>query len=303
MTLDGPLAQGHGRPMRPGRRLRSLGWGAGALLVLATPGAAWCQEITSDETDRWVPGFAVTSDIVVQGADGSLQNSLRPPEAPNTRFSGSGSFTEPAVGGSLELMSPALLRMPGRPRLFAHGGFSAVFSSTVDLAKEGSPGPFEVPPPVGSPPAESVGGQGSLVSGEIDTLLVTAGAGIAFTFDVAERRFRLKPSFEYVREKVTAEGIVKHVEGPDGGPFTFITMSASGSDAFHGIGAGLELEMDTVRLGPFMISLFLDGKATHLLGNREIDLATTNGADTAAWEAEVHPWLYSGGLGLRFRFA
>src|SRR5262245_5014746 len=289
-------------PMRLRRRHRGLPWGAAALLVLGTPGSAWCQEQPGSEIDRWVPAFAVTSDILVQGAEGSLQNSLRPPEAPNTRFSSNGSFTEPAVGGSLELMSPALLAMPGRPRLFTHGGFSAVFSSDVDLAKEGSPGDFEPPPPLGQPPPEAWGGQGSKTSGEIDTLLITAGVGIAFTFDLAERRFRLKPSFEYVRERVTVEGLVQTVEGPNGGPFDLIVLDASGSDTFHGIGGGLELEMDTVRFGPFMLSLFLDGKATRMLGNRKVELASSAPAGNASWDAEFDPWLYRGGLGLRFRY-
>jgi len=321
MRTDRSLAHRDADPLRLWRRHRALGWGAGALLVVGFPGAAWCQEMAND-LNRWVPAFAVTSDILVQGADGFLQNNLPVTSEGGTggaELSGSGSFTEPAVGGSLELMSPALLPIPGRPRLFAHGGFSAVFSSTVDLEKLGSPGNFEPPtlPPNASRPGSVVGGQGTKTSGEIDTLLVSAGVGLAFTFDVAERRFRLKPSFEYVREKVTVDGLLHHVEGqgfcPGSDPpvscppnpvqgWIFTQLSASGSETFHGIGAGLELEMDTVRLGPFMISLFLDGKATQLLGNRKIELAASQGALTATWDAELHPWLYRGGLGLRFRF-
>jgi hypothetical protein len=302
------------------------------LLVLGNPDAAPCQERASNEIHRWVPSVAVTSDIVVQSNDGFLQNSLRPPTpggTPNTPFKGSGSFTEPAVGGSIELMSPTFLAVPGRPRVFAHGDLAAVFGSNVELAKEGSPGAFEPPPlpPNTGPngiPASAVGGQGSKTSAELDTLLASAGIGLAFTFDVVERRFRLKPSFEYVREKVKVDGELKNVTGryircfnpptaqctvPVVQDFSFTSLSDSGSDAFHGIGAGLELEMDTVRVGPFMLTLFLSGRATQLLGDLEIELAAgapnpaTPCGSTACWSAEPDRWLYRGGAGLRFRFA
>lgn len=321
--------------MRLGRRHRVLGCCAGALLVLWTPGPAWCQE-KADETERWVPAFAITSDILIQSADGSLQNSLRPPGDPNTLVHSSGSLVEPAVGGSLELMSPALLPLPGRPRLFVHGDLSAVFSDTVNVAREGSPGPYDPPPPVEcssfdppqctSPiptnsPGAAVGGQGSRTTAEIDSLLVSAGAGIAFTIDVGERRLRLKPSFEYVREQVTMHGLVQNVtgrficDGPGSCPpatisqmWDFTTLRASRSGTFNGIGAGLELEMDAVRLGPFMLTVFLDGTAAHLLGDRKLELTagdpdpTTPCGSTACWGGEVDPWLYTGGGGLRFRF-
>ena len=51
-------------------------------------------------------------------------------------------------------------------------------------------------------------GQGTRIYAELDPFLLTAGAGIAFTFEVWERTIRVKPSVEYIREELTVTGIV-----------------------------------------------------------------------------------------------
>ena len=83
------------------------------------------------------------------------------------------------------------------------------------------------------------------------------------------------------------------------------------------MGAGLEIEMDTVRAGPFMITLFAGAQGVKLLGDTEVEfseeqilvnppftapLRPNNQPISATWTFEKDPWSYSGGVGVRFRF-
>ena len=84
---------------------------------------------------------------------------------------------------------------------------------------------------------------------------------------------------------------------------------------FQGVGAGLEIEVDTLwRAGPFGISLFMGAQGVKLLGDTEVEFSgsttVTNSAlrptptqtMTADFSFEKDPWSYSGGIGVRFRF-
>ena len=57
---------------------------------------------------------------------------------------------------------------------------------------------------------------------------------------------------------------------PQPGHFIPVTIEDAETKTYHGVGPGLELEVDTVRTGPFMMSLFLAGKAYRVLGDREV---------------------------------
>ena len=66
--------------------------------------------------------------------------------------------------------------------------------------------------------------------------------------------------------------------------------------------------MDTGRFGPLGTSLFLGGRAYHVLGDRSIAFGTSQDYDdvlgmdtaTASFEVEVDPWLYRAHVGIRF---
>ena len=310
-----PSLQAH----RPGAlctrkaRHRPLLCAASGLLVAFAAPAAKGQGSEVDETERWVPAFGALVGVMGWDADGSLVNSLRPPDDPGTPSFGDGVLLYPSVGGTIELSTPALPGIPGRPRLFAHGDVAAVFGSDLDLAREGSPGPFEIPPivPDSDVPANSVGGQGAAVEAELYSPVVSAGAGIAFTFDVGERRLRLKPSVDYIQQRVHASGIVNNVEGnritDSTGQivqdFTFTTLTDGQTKTFHGIGGGLELETDVMRAGSFVMTLSAGVQAYSVLGDRGIELAASDGTNTAAWSVEMAPWILRGGAGIRFRFS
>jgi hypothetical protein len=288
-----------------------------------------------DESELWVPSLAITSGILVEDAEASVASTLRANEDPPF-FDGSGADTliGPLVSGSLELMAPAWGDHWGRPRLFAHAGAGGNFAFERDVAKEGAPGTLELPdsgllvPPVGEPGV--VSGQGSTTSVQPRHLLLSAGGGIAFSFDAWGRRFRIKPSAEYLREEVEVTGVVSGatiddpgvLARPNGNPpipgrpptFNFFNGSGSERQVFHGIGPGLEAEVDVARNGPLIVSVLVSGGAYRILGDRTVEFSaplvqTGSGSTivspphTATWKYKKDPWSYRAHVGIRLRWA
>jgi hypothetical protein len=294
-----------------------------------------------DETERWVPSFSVFSGVLVQDADADLvsgriqgecvattipsdpahcEQQIRPTAPPPTseplplvRIDGDDLMVTPYVGGSLELMTPGLTSLPGRPRFFVHGDAAASFSATRDVAKEGVPDEFAPAEGLEFTAEASILGQGSATSAEVMPLVISGGAGVAFTLDAWGRRIRIKPSVEYVREEIEVEGIVHRAvqtrnmpaprpeDFPDG--FRLIELGGREKQVFHGIGPGLEVEMDTLRAGPFMLAVYLSGNAYTFLGDREVEFSDTNeDGESAEWHFEKNEWAFRGFVGLRFRW-
>jgi hypothetical protein len=250
--------------------------------------------------------------------------------------SGSDLYLTPFVGASLELMTPGVQQIPGRPRLFAHGDASLGFAFDRPVAKEGVPEGATVETPARPTLTETeIKGVGSKTSGEVQTLLLSGGLGAAFTVDAWGRRLRIKPSFEYLREEIQVSGRLVRAFRKNTGlrgnirigapPNSIVTtaapaqflpvidIEAKGTESFHGIGPGLEIEMDAARAGPVMLTLFLTGRAYKMLGDLDVRLEGTDtitdpdlegGSATVAalFDFNIHSWSYLGGLGLRFRW-
>ena len=286
------------------------------------------EEKPKDETERWVPAFSFYSGVLVQDAEGEASSTLLTgPGAPSPLdcldgtttnqvrcpASGDDLMLTPFVAGSVELMTPGLTSVPGRPRLFVHGDAAASFAFTRDLAKESIPGEFEVTGGVKFPTETSILGQGTTTSAEVKPLLLSAGAGVAFTVDAWERRLRIKPSVEYLREEIEVTGVMHRAvedgtvadpiteDFPDG--FRLIELSGSDKRSFHGIGPGLEVEADAARAGPLMLTVYIAGQAYAFLGDLEMEFSDTNEfGETATWSFEKNRWAFRGGVGLRFRW-
>jgi hypothetical protein len=238
-------------------------------------------------------------------------------------------------------MTPAITQGFGKPRFFVHGDVAPSFAFTRALARESSPAscsfadpiPADCAPPTLNPAIRpqvaetTILGQGSETNAEIKPWLFSGGAGVAFTVPVGERRIRIKPSVEYMQEEVEVSGTVHRAVQtacataaatcPGGAfpptanqpppptipNFRGIVLNGSDSKVFHGIGPGLEIEMDTRRAGPFLLALFVSGQAYRFLGDREMSFSAANEfGETAQWDYEHHSWAYRGGVGMRFRF-
>jgi len=253
--------------------------------------------------------------------------------------SGSGLALNSIMGLSAEVMSPGLQFIPGRPRAFLHGDVNAAFGFQRDVAKQGVPTAPRLDANI-DPTTETFAesnwlGTGSKTSSQINTLFFSGGLGAAFTLDAFERRLRIKPSVEYMHESLTVSGQflkVLRVDtgqsaglqiGVPGGPVTSflpslflpaIQIQPSRDQDFHGVGPGLELEMDAARAGPVVLSLFLTGTAYKMLGDLAVHTegtqvipatppyTTTDQSVSVQFDYNIHSWSYRGGAGLRFRW-
>ena len=317
------------------------------LVCLAAARALPAGADPTDETQRWVPSIGLTSGVFAQKADASThstgltynftlrQNSfgqevdtvtqitnanLRPPT------DGDDILVTPFVGGTLELDTPGVQAWPGRPRLFVRGDVAAAFGTERKIAREKTPS--SVPDSFTAQPdtaAEGSEGVGSETTAEVQPFMYSAGAGIAFTIDIGTRRLRIKPSVEYIHEQIDFTGKIIRAVNTDTGitaqqgitakPAVFfgVTLEKDEKQDFQGLGPGLELELDTARVGPFMLSIFTNGRGMKVLGDRKVEWSdsttVTNPAMVpntttfdANWEFEKKPWIFGGGVGIRFRW-
>ncbi len=179
--------------------------------------------------DRWVPSLAISGGVTIQNQDGTSDSFLVDVNSDSTPLrgliEGSDTAVSPFVGGSLEVMSPAL-PLPLRPRLFLSGEILPTFASDRDLAVEGDPGCIRGPEPTapcatkeprdanGDPirakayDEDNANGQGTNTITQVDTLAFGASLGVAFPLQVFERQLRIKPSIGWINYKVEVDGLV-----------------------------------------------------------------------------------------------
>ena len=148
----------------------------------------------------------------------------------------------------------------------------------------------------------SILGQGSRTRIQVRRLVWSAGAGIAFSFDVLGRRIRIKPSFEYLHQEMDLIGVVHravkladrpYVSVVDLRDFRQISLTREEKESYDGIGPGLELEIDAARLGPFVSSVYVMGRGYHLFGDLETTFSQTNEfGETATWTFEPDRWVW-----------
>ena len=254
---------------------------------------------------QWLPALSLGSGLITEKLSGSVTSSARPSAADSTRA------LLPYVSLDGELMTPALTLLPGRPRLFIHGGAGVAFDSDRRLALEGNPGPLVFPSISGLTPIAAVKGQGSSTRSKLEPLLVTAGAGLSFEFSLWGRALRLKPSFEYFRQEMKITSLLSSAETlqPNGiCPCRSVSLAATDKQVSHGIGPGLELELDAARAGPVALTLFVSTQAYRLLNGRTLHAHregtwTTGQPASVTGEARLAPWVYRAGVGLRLRWA
>ncbi len=342
------------------RRTRSSRIALAALCWLVPSGSA-AQDDSLAETERWVPAFAFSFDILGQRSEGAVESDRfigppLPPSAPGCETSpgvfngreclepvrsslqltpnarGHDTTTAALVALSLELMTPKLADIPGRPRLFAQADGSLAYAFQRKLAGEGKPGIMAVPPPPQATNAptnvseQTISGQGNRSFSEVQHGIFSAGAGIAITVNPFGRTVRIKPSFAYLRQEVEFEGLANRaiqIRGsnairPDSlDDFRLLSFSARTTQIQHGIGGGLELEADTQSLGPFLLSVFVSARAYHILGDLDETLCSdqnevgpsfspdaceTGTGEKVTWRFEPDNLAWRGGVGLRFRF-
>jgi hypothetical protein len=124
---------------------------------------------------------------------------------------------------------------------------------------------------------------------------------------------RIKPSFEWLREKIIIEGQVRRLVKDTFGrtppfevsDFRQIILNAKKTKVFHGIGPGLEIEVDSKRAGVFVVSTFMGTRVHRILGNLDVNQTASdeypNGDEAAFYHYRNRRWVYQAYLGFRVR--
>jgi hypothetical protein len=321
--------------------------GAIAGVLLATASASAQQPGPAPGLDaRWIPSFAftmgvdwtrqhakVSSDCRAPGSDPPAATSCKPdvpefgaqlrPGAVDDELT-----VTPYVGGNLSLSTPVLAR-PGRARLFAGVELPYQFGIDRNVAQKERPTGIREPdnPEAGEFLDEgAMLGAGSRTRTEVHGLAFGANAGAVFAFEAFRRQFRLRPSANWLHFQIGARGRVESViciqfcdadgdlpgDPPDErpAPTRVITLKSHDSQWFDAVGGGLDLEMDTTRVGPYSVALFLGGAGYYLPGDRSQRFSATQtiGPDPVGAAVDYHadfsyrlsPWLWRAGIGMRF---
>jgi hypothetical protein len=281
--------------------------------VTCTSSAAWADADPSDplgsqrDTERWVPALGVYSSIGFHKIEGLVDSTRRGPTDDEDLD------THVRMEGHIELMSPALFSRLAKPRLFLRGGAGRAWDSRHDTAKEGDPGPAVIPEVPGNipPPLAAVTGQGSSTRTQFKPYFYTLSGGLAFSFPLGEQTLRLKPSVEYRYTAVEIEGVITDVLSIDDSgncPCSVGRLSTKEQNDLHFLGGGLEIELDTVRTGPFLVSIFTSAQAYRTLSGRKLRTRASGFFDDGVTPIDVSSrvfldeWSFSGGVGVRLRW-
>lgn len=304
-----------------------------ALVVFACPLAVQAQADHDGELDRWVPSIALEVGGFGHSGKGNvfggpLDTSRRTPDIRPPPTDGPTQVVDDdrsredvisaLVGGNFELMTPKLADGFGKPRLFMDVSILAALTNEVGMARNGDVEEMRFPDDLGSTALVGenvIVGIGNIVSAQHQGPQIRAGLGAAFTYDFGTERVRLKPSVMYARVPLDvsakANRAVRLANNP--GPvferdFRLIELQDSQSEVYHGIGPALEIEYETGdRLGPFLMTLFIEGSATYLFGDMRTRLQQFNSdplspEEFVRWTYTQDRWMWGATTGLRFRW-
>ena len=121
---------------------------------------------------------------------------------------------------------------------------------------------------------------------------------------------RIKPSAEYLQQKLEVIGRVNRTvqlvnDPPDASPgnFRFIELQGRDRKTYYAFGPGLEIEVDANRLGPFLVSPFVAGRAFYFYGDLDVKLSDENEfGESAQWKFQQDQWQWDGHIGVRLRW-
>jgi len=280
------------------------------LLLLACPGAALSAEpestpgVASSDRSRWEPYVSAGLTIAVNEQSGEGASTVDEP------IQGSVVTVSPGFSFALGVTTPEVRALPLDPRFFVSGAIIPTIAFERDIAKQGDPRGFVLPIQEAEGrgyPESAIDGQGSQITGQIQTLGWSADVGMEFTRELADRMVYVRPSFSWTRFSVLAEGRIlrafKPNYDPEPGYPRLVTLEDSETRPFDALGGGIEIGVDMGRRGRVRPEVFFANHFYGVMGDRTIGLSATYsdamGTEYAVWEYGVGSFLWRMQLGFR----
>ena len=204
----------------------------------------------------WSPALGIGVGLHLEEFNGSVHSSFGPAGQRKRVLSS----LELRVDG--RVLAPELAALPWRPRPFVHAGIGVPMRGSSTLLSESE---------LIGPPNQSQGENRTEIS--IDWHLSwSAGAGLQFQLPIGYD-VRLSPGLEYIGTRLGYGAAVSTRASPDPltNPFPPRYVLEGSPDSFvrHFLGPSLAAEFVFLRVGPTVLSLFLDGRIAWNLGDRE----------------------------------
>lgn len=333
-------------PLRFPQLAVRLGAGLGLALSLWAPSAA-AQEDTADAEPAWIPSLSIDFEAFDYSTKSTVTNLVNPPAQEGSVSNSSGQLLV-RIGG--ELMGPRFEDVPGQPRLFVQGGvgintFSASKIGEIGTLQGDTEGDIQLfritrrqdfifgcttrnPPTCITADASDFAGQGSELTGRLETPEWNAALGVAFDVPLwSSLLLQVKPSVTYNYENVRLGGRIRTVVEEPPGPtypeqevFTLYEGTGSSSSADHSLGLGLEFDLALWRSTPIRASLYLDTRFLWLLTDPVTTFQDSSATQTSfpdppppnpppimtptdpvgAYRVERDSFEFRGGAGVRF---
>ena len=227
---------------------------------------------------RWMPAVSIQSGLLVHERDGFSQSQERGEQEGDTRA------LFGLLGGSAEIATPRIDFIPARPRLFAHADLFYSLDSDESITNESKPGDPITDLSIQLENNAAVSGAigtGTSLRSQSEPLILSGGLGLSFETELAGRRLRIKPSLEWMFQRDEFRLDFAHVETVGFDPLRCtprcraVSTSNQETEGFHSLGPGLEVELDTGRMGDFTLSIFTQFRALRILGDRKFDIQAT----------------------------
>ncbi len=261
-----------------------------AVLLLATSEAAAERDRALDAgfqrsqrraDSRWVPAVSIQSGLLVHERDGFTQGQL---DLKPTEQEGDTRALSGLLGGSAEIATPRIDFIPARPRFFAHADLFYSLDSDESITNQSKPGDPITDLSIQLENNAAVSGAigtGLSLRSQSEPLILSGGLGLSFETDLAGRRLRIKPSLEWMFQRDEFRLDYADVEAVGFNPLRCtprcraVSTSNQETEDFHSLGPGIEVELDTGRMGDFTLSIFTQFRALRILGDRKFDIQAT----------------------------
>jgi hypothetical protein len=272
-------------------------------------------------SDHWVPSASFAVSVHEESLEMVADNPI------NFAFDRSRAKTLASLRFGAEIMSPTFEDIPNKPRLFVSGGVlwstpgNGIDTDDDDTSARNDYREVNVRqrvlnfdrreaerPGTQTDTVDSFEGQGNRIRSRRVHNAWHLGVGSVFTFPRDGFTIRVRPSIEYVGEKMSTKGqytLLTDIAATDTTNRSFLIneIKLKGNETHHNLGPAAEIEFINHLDGNFTLSFFTQARFLFIVGDRVSKLkGTTESGGDVLYSVKRERFNFSGGAGIRLGF-